>query len=299
MHTWDADFSNMLLSMLQWVYWQAHWVWAYQWQQQAYTPEDRAFLTYKVHAMLFTVLVWDGDDVADSPLRCGTVPSSRTSAAALHGMQAGVQQPECQCRRSSGRSPFGRGCQRLSGMSWRHWGCGSGMPWSLSGGKSNRGENTFLTTPEHGAMCHAGACATATSQVQALHHHTPSEAAAAAGGAGCRRWSAFKARGWMTPGQQLAMSEEQSKQRLADSRRRWTAHIHRLPATAQATLHLIYSMRHEYWQKPYDWRCTCFMKVSLQVRHSKEYCLRSYGHAAADTLHSFRLHSSRFNMLAH
>ena len=56
--------------MLQWVYWQAHWVWAYQWQKQDYTPEDRAFLTYKVRAMLADVLVFGVSELAGAPLHC-------------------------------------------------------------------------------------------------------------------------------------------------------------------------------------------------------------------------------------
>ena len=59
--------------------------------------------------------------------------------------------------------------------------------------------------------------------LKALHHHTPNEPAA--GGDGCRRWSACRARGWMTPGQQLVTSEEQRTQRLADSSRNWTSRI--------------------------------------------------------------------------
>jgi curved DNA-binding protein CbpA len=44
--------------LAKWVYWQAHWVWAYQWQKQDYTPEDRAFLTYK--ALKWTQPIWEG-----------------------------------------------------------------------------------------------------------------------------------------------------------------------------------------------------------------------------------------------
>ena len=130
-------------------------------------------------------------------------------------------------------------------MSWQRWGCGSAMPWSHLGGRSNRGEN--MSAPPQNMVC-------GVTQVhaqlrhckgQALHQHMPNEAASAAGDAGCRRWLACRATGWMTPGQQLAMSEEQRKRRLADSSRSWTSQYSQLHAMAQNIVHLIYGMRHE------------------------------------------------------
>ena len=87
--------------MLQWVYWQAHWVWAYQLQKQEYTPEDRAFLTYKVCVMLFNVPVCNGNNILVACLRRCTCPvplGSTSAGCTADGMHATLQQPKCQCR---------------------------------------------------------------------------------------------------------------------------------------------------------------------------------------------------------
>jgi hypothetical protein len=111
--------------VVQWVYWQAHWVWAYQWQKQEYTPEDRAFLTYKVGVTVFSVPVCNGNDDSVAHFarldmhsatryhECGCTATACMQSTNMHA----VIQAKCRCRRSSGHSPFGRGCQRLSGMS--------------------------------------------------------------------------------------------------------------------------------------------------------------------------------------
>lgn len=89
-----------------------------------------------------------------------------------------------------------------------------------------------------------------TARFRRCNHQTPNEAAFAAGGADCRRWSACKARGWMIPGQQSAMSEEQRKARPGRQQSRMDFVYSQLLAMAQATLQLKYGMRHEVLAEP-------------------------------------------------
>lgn len=43
---------------MQWVYWQAHWQWAYRLSGQDYNAEDAAYLTQK--ALNWPPAVWEG-----------------------------------------------------------------------------------------------------------------------------------------------------------------------------------------------------------------------------------------------